>query len=510
MAIEKRTKSTTEKGITGMLWNLSGSVVQIIIKLFVIGVLARLLTPEEFGIVAIMMLLVTFSELFSQMGIGSALIQLPKITSSHIAQGYSLSVLIGLLIGILFFFLAPIVGTFFDLTNADNAIRFFAIFFPLRSFNSITSAMLTRHLRFQLIVKTNVVSYVFGMGLTSIILAYLGLGYWALIWGQFAALMISLLSLMYYERPSFALRFEKPILRDLMFFGSGHTLGSIFNYFAENADNIIVGKLLGTSILGVYSKAFQLLAIPAQFFGNLFDKVLFPILSLKQDQKKKLAEFYLFSSSICFGMLIPLSVIVFINAKFIVDTLLGNQWQEVIVPFQILILGLAHRFGTKINKSYLKSIGLIYRGAYYQLIFAILMFVCCSVGAYLYGIIGVAFGVLLATILNYLQVSYRLYVELKFSMRLYFTMHLKTILVHLPFLTVTLVLFYYFEITSHITHLVLSICIYIPLMTLIFINKNNIIFNKQNFQLLSQILKSFPNSMQKKFMKIRFLNQYYA
>ena len=66
MGIENRIESTTEKGVTGMLWNLVGSVIQIFIQLIVIGILARLLTPKEFGIVAIMMLLVTFSELFSQ------------------------------------------------------------------------------------------------------------------------------------------------------------------------------------------------------------------------------------------------------------------------------------------------------------------------------------------------------------------------------------------------------------------------------------------------------------
>ena len=220
MGIENRIESTTEKGVTGMLWNLVGSVIQIFIQLIVIGILARLLTPKEFGIVAIMMLLVTFSELFSQMGIGSALIQLPKITSDHISQGYSLSFLIGLLVGILFFILAPIIGAFFDLKDVDNAIRFFAIFFPLRSFNSITSALLTRNLRFHLLVKSNVISYILGIGLTSIVLAYLDFGFWALILGQFASLIISIIILTYFERPTIGLQFNKQIVRDLMFFGS--------------------------------------------------------------------------------------------------------------------------------------------------------------------------------------------------------------------------------------------------------------------------------------------------
>lgn len=509
MNLEKSKDSTTKKGIYGMIWTFSGSIVQMIIQLVVIGILARLLTPEEFGIVAVMMILVTFSELFSQMGISTALIQLPKITAEHISQGYTLAFLFGALIGLLFYFLAPLIGVFFELKNVDNAIHFFAIFFPLRSFNSITSALLTRDLRFSLIAKCGVVSYIFGIGLTSIILAYLDFSYWALILGQFASLLITMSILMYYERPSFSLRFNKPVVRELLFFGSGHTLGSVFNYFAENADNIIVGKFLGTIVLGIYSKAFQLLAIPAMFFGSIFDKVLFPILSQKQNQKEKLSDFYLFSSSICFGILVPLAILIFINAELIINTLLGNQWEEVIIPLQILILGLAYRFATKINKSYLKSMGLIYQGAYYQLIFAVLMFVSCALGGYFYGIHGVACGVLNATVLNYLQVSYRLFVELKFSKSSYLKLHLKTILSHIPFLIVTLVL-YYFGMQSVWIHLGLTLFLYIPIMMLIFINKNSIIFNEQNFPLLSQILKSLPAALQKNFMKIQFLKRYYA
>ena len=153
--------------------------------------------------------------------------------------------------------------------------------------------------------------------------------------------------------------------------------------------------------------------------------------------------------------------------------------------------------------------GLIYRGAYYQFIFAVLMFGCCALGGYFYGVNGVAFGVLVATILNYMQVSYRLYIELKFSKKSYIIIHLKAILAYIPFLFLTLVL-YFLEITSSITHLVLSICVYIPIMLIFFINKNNIIFNQQNFLFLTQILRSFPNLIQKSFMKIPFLKQYYA
>ena len=137
-------------------------------------------------------------------------------------------------------------------------------------------------------------------------------------------------------------------------------------------------------MLGFYSKAFQLYSIPASFFGTIFDKVLFPILSQKQNDIKKLSSFYTFSTTFCFGLLVPISVLILINAEFIIDAFLGGQWGSAVLPLQLLILGLAFRFGTRINKSYLKSLGIVYRGAYYQLIFAVLMFVRTYIGGLLF------------------------------------------------------------------------------------------------------------------------------
>jgi O-antigen/teichoic acid export membrane protein len=507
--LEKNKESTTKKGLNGILWNFSGSLVQIFLQLLIIGILSRLLSPEEFGVVAVVMILVGFSDLFTDMGISSALIQLPEITEKHISLGYTISIFIGITIGVCFFFFAPYAGTFFEIKDANNAIQFFAIFFPLRSFNSVANALLTRELRFSLLVKFGVVSYLLGIGLTSIILAYLGFGYWSLILGQFIGLLITLGLLIYFKPPSFSLKFEKKIIKELLFFGSGHTLGTLFNYFAENVDNIIVSKSFGTVALGFYSKAFQLLAIPSKFFGGIFDKVLFPILSQKQNKKDKLVEFYLFSTSICFGLLIPISVLILINAELIVSILLGSQWSEVVLPLQILILGMAFRFGAKINKSYLKSLGLIFRGAYYNFIFALLMLLCCFLGGYWYELPGVAGGVFVATILNYFQVGYRLYKNLRFSINSYLLLLGKVIIIHAPFLLITMILIH-FQINSKWIHLLLSIFIYIPTMLYLFLNKRNIIFNETNFSMIAQILQAFPNKIHKILSQIQFLKKYYV
>ncbi len=509
MGLKKRKKSAAKSGISGMLWHFSGSVVQILSQFIVIGILSRLLTPEEFGVVGVIFVLVNFTSLFTNMGIATAIIQLKTISSKHLSLGYSMSLIIGILVGLLFYFIAPSVASFFNLNNADNAIRFFAIFFPLRSFNSVTSAILARDLRFSLIVKCGAMSYIFGIGLTSIVLAYLDFGYWALIIGQFSGVLVTVGLMMYYSPPTFSFRFEKKITSELLLFGSGHTLGHIFNYFGDNADKIIVGKSLGVVSMGIYTKAFQLFGIPTRFFGGIYDNVFFPILAKNQDKKEKLSSFYLLSTSFCFGVLFPLATILFVNAELIVKIMLGDQWGMVTFPFQILIFGMAYRFGTRINKSYLKSLGIIYKGAYYQFVFAVLMFTFCLIGGYFFELPGIASGVFIATFLNYLQMSYRLYNELNFAKMYFLQLHLKTLILYVPFFIATMIL-YKLGIKDAWIHLCLSIFIYLPLFVVFITSKKNIVFNDVNAPMLTQIFNSLPPGAQNNFKKISFLKNYFV
>lgn len=501
--------SLTKKGIVGFVWNFSGSVIQIVIQLLVIGILSRLLTPEEFGVVAIIMIVVNFTNMFTTMGISSALIQLPNITTRHISMAYTFSILLGTVLGFVYYALTPLFADFFNIQKDIEALQFFSIFFPLVSFSSVGGALLSRKFKFDVGVKINIASYFIGSGIVSITMAYLGFGYWSLIWGQFITQCIIICMTIYYESPKFSLKLEKQTVKDLFFFGSGHTLGTIFNFFGEKADNIIVGRTLGTALLGFYSKAFQLFAIPASFFGTIFDKVLFPILSQKQNDIKKLSSFYTFSTTLCFGLLVPISVVILINAELIIDAFLGNQWKSAVLPLQLLILGLAFRFGTRINKSYLKSLGIVYRGAYYQLIFAVLMFVCTYIGGQIYSLPGVAAGVLVATVINYVQITYRLYKVLDFSGISLIKNLTKNLAFHLIFVLITLV-FYNFDITSKWIHLSITIVVYLPILFIYFRSRKNIIFTPDNLPMFILVSNSLPNKIRDKMNRMRMFKAFFA
>lgn len=486
--------SKTKSSIKGFIWMFFGNSLNMLSQLLIIGILARLLTPVEFGIISIILLFVNFSDTFNQMGIGAALIQFKTLTNRHISIAYSLSVIIGIFIGILFYYIAPYVGLFFNLKELEEPIRFFSFFFPLKSFNSISTALLQRELKFSCIVKSNSLSYLLGYGLTSVTLAFLGFGLWSLIYGQLAILIVNTMVLLYYQKPNFSLHFDKKICIELLTFGSGLTIDSNFNFLAENSDNIIVGKILGASSLGIYSKAFQFLSLPASFFGGIYDKILFPILSSAQDNIKKLTSFYIFSISFCLLVLFPVSLLLMLNAELIITILLGNQWLSAIEPFQVLIFGFCFRFGTRINKSFLKSLGLVYRGAYYQFIFFTLMVTSCLIGVYFFGIIGVAIGVLITTVINYIQVSYRIHKLLDFEYSYFIKLHIKSFILYSPILMLisALFIFNYFTIA---TSLILSALVVLPLMFYSIKSKRSIFFESHNLLILNQLYDNSPSSI---------------
>jgi PST family polysaccharide transporter len=500
--------SIVKKGIGGVFWNVLGAIFQILLQLGVIAVLSRLLTPEDFGIVAFLLVLVSFSDLFTNMGIGSAIIQLPELNKTHIGLGYTYSTIIGLLVGGLFAATTPYISGFFKMDNLSKELYFFACFFPVKSFNSMSISLLTREMRYKVVVQIGILSYTIGMGLTAIILAYLDFGYWSLILGQFVSLLLSFILLFLSVKPTFNLLIFKDESRKLLFFGTGHTLATVLNYLADNLDNLVVSRFMGAVSLGYYSKAFQILNVPYKFLGNIFERVLFPVIAKKQDNLNALSKFYLFSSSFCFGLLFPVTVFVFINAALIVDTLLGNQWAEVVLPLRILIVLLTFRFGNKINRTYLKSIGLVYSAAGYQFLFVLYMTFGCIAGAKYAGISGVAIGVLLATLINYVHLSVVLCSRLGFSLIDLILIHVKYFILNVPFLILFLGLEFYVNYSS-MTIFLLSM-FYVLFSIISFFHYKYIIFNSNNKDFWLQIFPNIPKGIFKIVRKIPSISRYYA
>jgi O-antigen/teichoic acid export membrane protein len=194
-------------------------------------------------------------------------------------------------------------------------------------------------------------------------------------------------------------------LNELLYFGGGFTLARIGNYFAGNVDNLVVGRWLGENALGMYSRAFQLIVMPANLFGQVLDTVLFPAMSSVQDSKFRLTLAFRRGVLFITVVVLPISVLSIILAPEIIRIILGNNWENAIVPFQILSISILFRTSYKMSDSLARATGAVYDRAWRQILFAVCVFVGAWIGTQ-WGLAGVATGVLLATCLNYVLMAH--------------------------------------------------------------------------------------------------------
>lgn len=404
------TNMLKERTLSGFIWLISGSSVQVILKLVVLAILARLVTPQEFGIMGAAVLIIEFSKLFTQMGIGPALIQRKTIEERHLTTGLTLSLLMGLLCATILALTAPFVAYFFQMRELVPILRIVSFIFLIDSVTLVGHALLQRHLKFRKLALLEVVSYTGGFGIVGVALAFQGWGVWALVAAHLAQAILQAILVTLVQPFPKRLGFHLNSFKELIYFGGGMTIGRIGNYFASQGDNFVIGHMLGSSALGIYGRAYQFMVMPVNLFGAAIDKTLFPAMSKVQDDRQKLGEAYITGVSSIALVAIPFSILSVILAPEIVMVVLGPNWGGVILPFQILASSLLFRMSYKMSDSLARATGAIYKRAWRQVIFAIMVITGSYIGQF-WGLPGVACAVAAALILNFflmLQLSIRL------------------------------------------------------------------------------------------------------
>ncbi|HEY0351996.1 MAG TPA: oligosaccharide flippase family protein, partial [Gemmatimonadales bacterium] len=192
--------------------------------------------------------------------------------------------------------------------------------------------------------------------------------------------------------------------RELMVFGVGQSAARIGAFLADQADNLVTGRWLGAVALGLYSRAYQLMAVPTVLLGDVLDRVLFPTMARVQDDPRRLASAYLQGSGVLALVTLPAGVVAAVLAPELVAVAFGPRWQALVPPFQVLALGMMFRTSYRMSDSLSRATGKVYRRAWRHGLYAVMVFVGAWIGHY-WGVTGVALGVLGALFLNYLVMA---------------------------------------------------------------------------------------------------------
>jgi len=385
-------------------WSFTGSVVQTVIRIMVLIVLARLLSPEAFGVVSAALVVVYFTQHLAQMGMGPAIVQRAELQLRHVHTSFTLSIALGILLGAVCWIFAPNAARFFRMPELTAMLRVMSIAVPSCGISLVAEALLIRELKLRRLTAIEVTSYVAGYAVVAIALAIYGLGTWALAFAFVTHMCLKALLLLLLQPHSKRLAIDRQSAKDLVSYGGGQTFATLVNYGALQGDNIIVARWLGPAALGLYGRAYNLMANGVSLFAGVLDRVTFPAMSRIQNEPARLALAYRRGIAITTLGLAPISIFLYVVAPELITVMLGPRWEQVIRPFQILSLGILLRASYKFGGSVNRATGAIYPHAWRQVWYAAAVLTGAWMGHF-WGITGVATGVLGALAFNYLMVS---------------------------------------------------------------------------------------------------------
>ncbi|MHA6727082.1 lipopolysaccharide biosynthesis protein [Chryseobacterium sp. A301] len=323
--------------VRGVLFTALSRYSGIFMNLLVTAILARLIQPEAFGIITIAIVFSTFFSIISESGISSAIVQKKELKAIDMSNIFSLTIIAGSIFSLILFLFAPLISSFYEEANLTKILRLLCISLFFAIVNMVPNGILLRERRFKFISIRNTIIQ-FGCGIIAIIYAFLGGGIYALlispILGNFILFVVSYLP--FKLVPSFAS--VSKTINKIFSYSIYQFLFTFFNYFSRNLDNIFIGKALGFSVLGYYEKSYRLMLLPVTNISNVINLVAHPILSDYQNDVQVIRKKYEKIVGALASIGFPLSVLLFFNAKFIIDTVYGPNWQPAIPIFELLSL----------------------------------------------------------------------------------------------------------------------------------------------------------------------------
>ncbi|MBI2031146.1 MAG: lipopolysaccharide biosynthesis protein [Candidatus Levybacteria bacterium] len=298
-------------------------------------ILARILTPSQFGIFGIAILATSLLEVFTETGVNVLLIQEKDDIKKYLNSAWIVSIIRGFLIGSIIFLSASFVSSFFKSPDSRILLQLISIVPIIRGFINPSSVKFQKYLEFhkEFYYRSSIF---FFDALVTIIFAFFTRSVLALVFGILAGVILEVILSFLIIKPVPYLSFNRDYLFKIFHRGKWVTLGGIFNYLYYNLDNIVVGKILGATSLGFYEMAYRISLLPITEVADVVQKVVFPVYSKISEDRERLKK--AFAKTLFFISLLSISigVMLFFFAKDAVFILLGDQWAPIIPVLRIL------------------------------------------------------------------------------------------------------------------------------------------------------------------------------
>ncbi len=384
-----------KQAVSGVKWTATSTVIITILQFVQLAVLARLLSPEAFGLMAMIMVVLGLAQAFADMGISNAIIYRQDTTREQLSSLYWLNILAGVIVFVLVLASTPLVVKFYGEPRLTELIQWAALIFLITPLGQQFQILLQKGLQFQILSIIEVTSISIGT-LVAIGTAVMGQGVFSIIWGQLGGTLAKALMLVAvgWKRWLPGLRFKYGDIQGYLGFGLYQMGEKSVNYFIGRIDQLLIGVLGGAQALGYYNLAFNLVIQPISKINPIITRVSFPLFAKIQSDNEQLKHGYLsvlrFLSMVNFPLLLGLAVV----APILLPLVFGEQWLPAVLLVQILSFVALLRSNSNPVGSLLLAKGRADLGFKWNAMLLITQIPGIFLGAHFGGVLGVALALL--------------------------------------------------------------------------------------------------------------------
>lgn len=330
--------SLKDKAVSGIIWTSIERFGTYFIQLVIGIIIARILSPEDFGVIGMTSIFMAIANTLLDSGFGNALIQNRERNETDYATAFYFNILIGILLYIFLYYAAPFIASFYKTPILQAVCRIIGITLILNSLTIAQTAKLTAEFKFKELSYINILTQ-FITGLLGILAAYWGAGVWALVLQNVGSCFLRIIFIEYITRWIPTKKFSIQSFKRMFSFGSKILCSGMINTIYSNLYTLIIGKVYNTTQVGYYTQGDKFAVLPSTTLLNVIMKVAYPLMAEVQDNTEKLRIAYKKFLRIPIFILYPVLTGLIIYADPLIRILLGEKWLPCVPILQILCIG---------------------------------------------------------------------------------------------------------------------------------------------------------------------------
>lgn len=331
-------ETLTKRTVHSSLWSIADVVLKQGISFLISIILARLLSPVDYGTIGMLMIFIAISNVFVDSGFSAGLIRKVDRTEDDLSTAFIFNIFVGTIVYIILFLLSPLFANFMDDPKLSLYLRVLGLILIINSFNLVQNAILIYTMRIRLLTMISAVSQI-STGVIAILLAYNGFGIWALILQQLVAAFMTAILLSLKTGWSPILKWSNNSFLYLWNFGSKLLLTNLISTICGQMYSFFIGKYIGKKELGFYTRSDSFARQPLGIFNNIINKALVPSLASCQDNLSHLRENYKKCIEIMSFVGFPTMLCLASISTPLFNLLFGDKWRDAAPLFCVLCIG---------------------------------------------------------------------------------------------------------------------------------------------------------------------------